>query len=158
LTVDNSQHTFINDLHVGGTDASPNFDFLSSQARFYINGSSPQMRGQLSGSNRYRLLNEGGHGEFELYNNVGTQVVQWSSTSADNYDNTGTNFVFGATSANASARVQIDSTTQGFLPPRMTTTQKNNISTPATGLTIFDTTLAKLCVYTGSAWETVTSA
>jgi hypothetical protein len=51
----------------------------------------------------------------------------------------------------------INSTTQGFLPPRMTTTQKNAIGTPAQGLMVFDTTLAKLCVYSGSAWETITS-
>jgi hypothetical protein len=66
---------------------------------------------------------------------------------------------FGSTTAraNASALVQIDATTQGFLPPRMTTTQKNAIASPATGLMVYDTTLNKLCVYTGSAWETVTS-
>ena len=57
----------------------------------------------------------------------------------------------------ASSILEISSTTQGFLPPRMTTTQKTAISSPATGLIVFDTTLAKLCVYTGSAWETVTS-
>jgi hypothetical protein len=58
---------------------------------------------------------------------------------------------------NASAILDITSTTKGFLPPRMTTTQKNAISTPATGLVVYDTTLNKLSVYTGSAWETVTS-
>lgn len=57
---------------------------------------------------------------------------------------------------NASAKLQIDSTTRGFLPPRMTTTQKNAIATPSAGLIIYDSTLAKLCVYT-TAWETVTS-
>jgi nitrogen fixation protein len=51
----------------------------------------------------------------------------------------------------------IDSTTQGFLPPRMTTTQKNAITSPAAGLVVYDTTLNKLCVYT-TAWETITSA
>jgi hypothetical protein len=50
----------------------------------------------------------------------------------------------------------IDSTTQGFLAPRMTTTQKNAISSPAAGLVVYDTTLNKLCVYT-TAWETITS-
>jgi hypothetical protein len=64
----------------------------------------------------------------------------------------------GVTTAVASAIVQIDSTTQGFLPPRMTTTQKNAIATPATGLVVYDTTLNKLAVYTGAAWEAVTSA
>jgi hypothetical protein len=41
--------------------------------------------------------------------------------------------------------------------PNMTTTQKNAISSPAAGLIVFDTTLAKLAVYSGSAWQTVTS-
>jgi hypothetical protein len=63
----------------------------------------------------------------------------------------------GSTANNASALLQVNSVTQGFLPPRMTTTQKNAIATPATGLIVFDTTLAKLCVYNGSAWETITS-
>jgi hypothetical protein len=65
--------------------------------------------------------------------------------------------VFGTYSSFiASAVVQCDSTTRGFLPPRMTTTQKNAISSPAAGLVVYDTTLAKLCVYT-TAWETITS-
>jgi hypothetical protein len=54
------------------------------------------------------------------------------------------------------AILQIDSTTQGFLPPRMTTLQKIGITLPAKGLIIFDTDLNKLCVFT-TAWETVTS-
>jgi hypothetical protein len=39
-----------------------------------------------------------------------------------------------------------------------TTTQKNALVTPLAGTIIFDSTLAKMCVYTGSAWQTVTSA
>ena len=50
----------------------------------------------------------------------------------------------------------IDSTTQGFLPPRMTTTQRNAIASPAAGLMIYNTTTAKLNVYT-TAWEAITS-
>ena len=49
------------------------------------------------------------------------------------------------------------STPTGIQFTNLTTTQKNAISSPATGLVIFDTTLAKLCVYSGSAWQTVTS-
>jgi len=56
-----------------------------------------------------------------------------------------------------SAMLNVSSTTRGFLPPVMTTTQKNAIATPAAGLIVFDTTLAKLCVYSGSAWQTITS-
>jgi len=57
----------------------------------------------------------------------------------------------------ASAQLHITSSTKGFLPPRMTTTQKNAIATPAQGLMLFDTTLNKLCVYSGTSWETITS-
>ena len=57
----------------------------------------------------------------------------------------------------ASAKLDITSTTKGVLFPRMTTTQKNAISSPAEGLVLYDTDLKKLCVYTGSAWETITS-
>jgi hypothetical protein len=72
------------------------------------------------------------------------------------FGNTG-NILIGTGSDITSSVFQISSTTQGFLPPRMTTTQKNAIGTPAAGLMVFDTTLAKLCVYSGSAWETITS-
>jgi len=59
--------------------------------------------------------------------------------------------------AQTSAILQADSTSRGFLPPRMTTTQKNAIASPATGLVVYDTTLGKLCVRGAAAWETITS-
>jgi len=61
------------------------------------------------------------------------------------------------TTANASAILDAQSTTKGVRMPNMTTTQKNAIASPAAGLMVFDTTLAKLCVYSGSAWQTITS-
>ena len=57
----------------------------------------------------------------------------------------------------ASSQLSVNSTTRGFLPPRMTTTQKNAIATPAAGLVVYDTTLGKLCVRGAAAWETITS-
>jgi hypothetical protein len=64
----------------------------------------------------------------------------------------------GTPSPNASAILDVQSTVKGVRFPNMTTAQKNAIATPAAGLVIFDTTLAKLCVYTGAAWQTITSA
>ena len=58
----------------------------------------------------------------------------------------------GGFPSDASAILQVTSTTQGFLPPRMTTTQQNAISSPAAGLMIYNTTTNKLMVYNGSAW------
>jgi len=58
---------------------------------------------------------------------------------------------------NASAILDAQSTTKGVRMPNMTTTQKNAIASPPAGLIVFDTTLAKLAVYSGSAWQTITS-
>ena len=67
------------------------------------------------------------------------------------------NWGINTTTDVASSLLTMESTTKGFLPPRMTTTQKNAIATPATGLVVYDSTLNKLCVRTASAWETITS-
>jgi hypothetical protein len=56
---------------------------------------------------------------------------------------------------NVSAVLQADSTTKGFLKPRVTTAQKNAIVTPAAGLEIYDTDLNRPCFYNGSAWVTL---
>lgn len=45
----------------------------------------------------------------------------------------------GTNSPNASAKLDVSSTSKGLLPPRMTTVQRNAISSPATGLQIYNT-------------------
>ncbi len=65
--------------------------------------------------------------------------------------------LLGTTTNAASSILTMESTTQGFLPPRMTTTQKNAIASPAVGLVVYDTTLNKLSVRGALTWETVTS-
>ena len=60
--------------------------------------------------------------------------------------------VGASTSASTSAVLEASSTTQGFLPPRMTSTQRNAISSPAAGLMIWNTTDVELEVYNGSLW------
>jgi hypothetical protein len=88
--------------------------------------------------------------KFELYNTSNVAMTMFDTTA---------NFVVqtGGTHTDvASSKFTINSTTQGFLPPRMTTTQKNAIATPAAGLVVYDTTLNKLCLYT-TTWETITS-
>jgi hypothetical protein len=54
--------------------------------------------------------------------------------------------------SSASALVQIDSTTKGFLPPRMTTTERNAIASPAAGLIVYDTTLNLPHFFNGTIW------
>jgi hypothetical protein len=56
-------------------------------------------------------------------------------------------------SLNSTAILQADSTTKGFLPPRLTTAQRDLIATPAAGLVIFNTTTTKLECYDGAVWQ-----
>ncbi|MBP6357776.1 MAG: hypothetical protein KA311_00355 [Sediminibacterium sp.] len=63
----------------------------------------------------------------------------------------------GVNTPNASALLDLTSTTKGLLLPRMTTTQINAIATPAAGLTVYNTTLALICFYNGTAWQRVTA-
>jgi Chaperone of endosialidase len=55
----------------------------------------------------------------------------------------------------ASAVVDITSTTGGVRFPRLTTTQKNAVSGPAAGLVVYDTTLNQLNYYDGSTWSSI---
>jgi hypothetical protein len=50
----------------------------------------------------------------------------------------------------ASAKLEVNSTTQGLLLPRMTSTQRDAIGSPAAGLLIYNTTTTKVEVYNGS--------
>lgn len=63
----------------------------------------------------------------------------------------------GVTTANASALLQVDSTTKGFLPPRMTAAQRTAIATPAEGLVVFQTDgTVGLYLYASAAWHSMT--
>lgn len=68
-------------------------------------------------------------------------------------DSTNNSVAIGTTTINGSAVLQADSTTKGFLPPRMTTTQRNAIATPAAGLVVYDTTDNKHYGYNGTTWN-----
>jgi hypothetical protein len=63
----------------------------------------------------------------------------------------------GTNTPQASAVFQADSTTQGFLAPRMTTAQKNAITSPATGLEVYDSTTNTPNYFNGTMWVGVAS-
>jgi hypothetical protein len=60
--------------------------------------------------------------------------------------------IVGASTLVACAILQADSTSKGFLPPRMTTAQRDLIGTPAAGLMIYNTSTNRPNFYDGSAW------
>jgi hypothetical protein len=64
------------------------------------------------------------------------------------------------TKAAASAVLDLKSTTKGFLPPRMTTAERDLIENPATGLLIWCTncgTTGAINIYNGTMWASITS-
>ena len=63
--------------------------------------------------------------------------------------------LIGTNTAVSSAIANFSSTTQGVMLPRMTTAQVNAIVSPLAGLTVYNTDLACLCFYDGTAWRKV---
>ena len=94
-------------------------------------------------------------GRMELYKDGVLNTYISSATSVDSYFNSGASVVIGNTTADASAKLQVDSTTEGFLAPRMTIAERDAIATPATGLLIFTTDAGDNGIfqfYDGSTW------
>ena len=80
----------------------------------------------------------------------GSVIYAFNSTVGGAYINT--------SSRQASAILQADSTTQGFLPPRLTSAQRTAIGSPAAGLCVFDTDLQNLCFFRDGVWVQVSFA
>ena len=65
--------------------------------------------------------------------------------------------ITGGTATDASAQLQADSTTKGFLPPRMTSAQRTAIASPATGLMVYQTDGTEgVYVKTSTVWRLLT--
>jgi hypothetical protein len=64
--------------------------------------------------------------------------------------------IVGGSSINASAKFQVDSVTQGFLPPRMTNAQRTAIGSPTVGLIVYCTDAVEgLYIYKSTGWTLV---
>lgn len=118
---------------------------------------------QVAGVNRLTISGSGG---TDTVGSTGSNTVLQGARLMLNYsggegfrlDTSGRASIGTAADALASAQLEIGSTTRGLLIPRMTTTQRDAIASPAEGLEIYNLTTHKKNIYTGSAWEAVTSA
>jgi hypothetical protein len=84
-----------------------------------------------------------------VWDNTNTFLID--SAISDN----GTTVLIGAGVTDASAALQLNSVSQGFLLPRMTATQRDSIATPAAGLQIYNTDSNEVNFYNGSAWSAI---
>jgi hypothetical protein len=86
-----------------------------------------------------------------------SNTIQLGNTDVTNVKTSGTltaaGMGLGVSAPNASAILEASSTTQGFLPPRLTTTERDSIANPVAGLTIWNSTNTQLEVYDGSYWK-----
>lgn len=143
-----------NSSGVSSTEIFDDGTFRHYRQAFFQNGGTISfasdrisMQGYTSFGIRYRSANL-----FELYASdaldvIGIQVGRGVTI----YDS-------GASTAMSdSAKLQINSTTRGFLPPRLTTAQILAITSPAEGLQVYNTDLKTICFYNGTAWQRVTS-
>jgi hypothetical protein len=149
-------------LHLGigiAVDGAADFR-INGTTKFYI-GASATNSLEIPHTLRVAFVNPG-VATFSniLWDNTNTEFRFVNGANSDTVNLRTSRFICSniSNTFNSSAQLQVDSTTRGFLPPRMTTTQKNAIATPAAGLVVYDTTLNKLCVRTASAWETITSS
>ena len=94
------------------------------------------------------LLSSGAVAGNTAYWNGSVWVVNNS-----NIHNNGAGVGIGTVNPNTSAKLDVESTTQGFLPPRLTTAQRDVIVNPAVGLIIYNTTTNCLNFYVGSGWN-----
>jgi len=125
---------------------SANFISYSGTGRFYsTNGDEYSFQANNAGSSAFFGALSGNRGCLRT---TGGQAIIWNNNQQVSINQN---------TVNASAQFQVDSVTRGVLLPRMTTTQKNAIASPAEGLEVYDLTLKKKCFYNGTAWETITS-
>jgi hypothetical protein len=58
----------------------------------------------------------------------------------------------GTNTPDNSAMLEVQSTTKGFLLPKMTSVQRSSIATPANGLQVYDTNTNSIWYYNGTFW------
>jgi hypothetical protein len=120
----------------GGSGVNGNLQIVSGTGQFYPtlswvnNGSS--MQGQIAGFGGGLYTQATGFFQFTNINNV---TVGGAYGGRDN-----------------SAILQVNATNRGFLPPRMTTAERDAIVSPATGLVLFNTTTDTLQVRASTGW------
>jgi uncharacterized protein (TIGR02145 family) len=82
------------------------------------------------------------------------QVLKTDGTTAvcSNITDNGTSVGINNTTPDANAVLDVSSTSQGFLPPRLTTAQRDNIVSPQPGLTIYNTDENCMEWWNGTSW------
>lgn len=105
-------------------------------------------------TNHHTAIANGAALDHTTFNNPNSEI---DSAITDTLDATQefTSLLVGSGSVDPAAIMELDSSDDGFLSPRMTTTQRNNITSPATGLVIYNTTTNQYEFYNSSSWASI---
>ncbi len=103
----------------------------------------------VSGQDPFRVQIDGSSKLFTLANG-GTGIGNYTQTLPPNGLYVFGSVGIGINTPTTSAKLEILSTSQGFLPPRMSNTQMNAIASPATGLMVYNTSINSPYFYDGS--------
>ena len=107
----------------------------------------------LTGSGQFHVL---GVSQFlsvpyALYAGQTGDTSKWQKNQNVVYYNKG-QVGIGTSQPDSSAKLDVNSNSQGFLPPRMTTEERDSIPNPAAGLIIFNTDTHCINFFNGSEW------
>jgi uncharacterized protein (TIGR02145 family) len=126
-------------VHMNNTDGTTMDVRLTNNTTGHTSSDGLELR---TTGNTARLINQENAGLLLGTNNTDRLSITGSG-----------NVGIGITSPHASALTELSSTTQGFLPPRMTDAQRVLIASPADGLIIFNTTTGCPNYYFGGNWH-----
>jgi hypothetical protein len=106
----------------GATGFAIKRNATSNAARFFL---------KTSGTYNWSIGLRATRNDFSIFNEASTEALTINATT--------NNVLINTTTDVASSKLTIQSTTQGFLPPRMTNAQRLAIATPAVGLIVYCT-------------------
>ena len=138
--------------HKDDSNAGSDARFIAKVA--HADGGDPHMRFMIQGGQSWCMgLANGASDSFRIAdaNNLDSNVALEIDTSQNVWMKTSLAIGQEAAADNDTI-LELVSTTKAFLPPKMTTSQRNLI-TGAAGLTIYNTTTNKLQCHNGSGWQ-----
>lgn len=159
-TFDGTNYTEV--MRITNTDQRVGIGETTPTARLHVKGSGATsattalLVENSAGTDLLKVRDDGGVFATNFY--AGTSIVQQNSFRINQQwlvsGAGGQGLRIGTANAGPdnSAKLEVESTTQGFLPPRMTTTQRDAISSPARGLMIYNTSTDTAECWNGSAW------
>ena len=117
-------------------------------------GATYVMMDDASGANwKFKATLSGGFKIRDHANLMDVITIEPNSFANAIFIKTADNIGIGTATPDNSALVDMNSTTKGFLPPRMTASQRATIGSPAAGLLVFQTdAIPGYYFYTGTTW------